>query len=254
MARIIPAEIGTDPISERHGQPGTLMPRCERMPRTARVVVPDVALHVRQRGNNGLPCFYRSSDYQIYLRYLLVFAARFGCMIHAYCLMTNHVHLLLTPRDMHACARLMKHLGQCYVQTLNKSLARTGTLWEGRFRSCLVPTPQYVLACYRYIELNPVQAGMVANAHDYPWSSHLANAAGRYDPLVSPHPAVHSLGRDAYRNLFDLPLDAAVIAEIRKATRNGHCLGMPQKRRGRRSAEIGTDPISAEMGSVPISD
>jgi len=207
------------------------------MPRTARIVVPDVALHVVQRGNNRSDCFFRPLDYRNYLRYLRFFAARFGCAVHAYCLMTNHVHLLLTPSSARSCALLMKNLGQCYVQTTNKALGRSGTLWQGRFYSCLVPTEHYVLTCYRYIELNPVRAGMVSRPEHYPWSSHATNCAGEDNPAVSPHPALDVLGlegdprRAAYRALFDQPLEAPMLDEIRKATRNGQRLGMPRKRR-----------------------
>lgn len=202
------------------------------MPRIARIVVPDVALHVIQRGNNRSPCFLGGSDYRTYLRYLRKYAAQFGCAIHAYCLMTNHVHLLLSPRSAMACGQLMKHLGQCYVQTFNMAHGRSGTLWEGRFHSCLVPTEDYVLACYRYIELNPVRAGMVSSPEQYPWSSFDANALGREDALITRHAALEAIGRE-YRSLFDVPLDNRVAEEIRKATRNGQRLGISAKRRGR---------------------
>lgn len=214
------------------------------MPRTARVVVPDVALHVFQRGNNRSPCFLRASDYRTYLRYLREYAVQFGCAIHAYCLMTNHVHLLLTPASTSACAQLMKHLGQCYVQTFNMAHGRSGTLWEGRFHSCLVPTEDYVLACYRYIELNPVRAGMVAAPGQYSWSSFNVNSRERDDPLITRHAALEAVGHD-YRSLCELPLENRLVEEIRRATRNGQRLGMPRKPRGRR-------PAKPEMGSVPI--
>lgn len=206
--------------------------RCGLMPRIARVVIPDVALHVWQRGNNRGPCFVRASDYRIYLRYLREYAARYGCTVHAYCLMTNHVHLLLTPNAPASCALLMKHLGQCYVQTFNMAHKHTRTLWEGRFHSCLVPTERYVLACYRYIELNPVRAGMVSAPWEYAWSSFRANAAAREDSLATRHPALAGVGD--YRALFDEPVESGVVEEIRKATRNGHRLGEARKPRGRR--------------------
>jgi putative transposase len=222
------------------------------MPRTARVVVPEVALHVCQRGNNRLPCFLRAADYRLYLSYLRAYAKQYGCAVHAYCLMTNHVHLLLTPAAPDSCAKLMKRLGQCYVQTINRAHGRTGTLWEGRFHSCLVPTERYVLACYRYIELNPVRAGLVASPEAYPWSSFLANAQGK-DGFISRHPALEAVGND-YRGLFDVPIEAKVLDEIRAGTRNGYALGVSRRRRGQRKpVETGTDPISAEIGSVPIS-
>jgi len=153
------------------------------MPRIARLVFPDVPIHVIQRGNNRSACFVGVLDYRAYLRDLRVYATEFGCAIHAYCLMTNHVHLLLTPDTPKSCAQLMQRLGQCYVQTFNMAHGRSGTLWEGRFHSCLVPTENYVLACHRYIELNPVRAGMVRSPEQYPWSSFAANAAGRWSGL-----------------------------------------------------------------------
>ena len=207
--------------------------------------MPDVALHVIQRGNNRLPCFINVSDYRTYLRYLRDYAGQFGCAIHAYCLMTNHVHLLLTPRSTSACALLMKHLGQCYVQTFNMAHSRSGTLWEGRFHSCLVPTEDYVLACYRYIELNPVRAGMVSAPEQYRWSSFATNAHGGDDALITRHAALDAVGHQ-YRSLFDAPLENRLVDEIRKATRNGHRLGIPRRPRGRR-------PAKPETGSVPIS-
>jgi putative transposase len=223
------------------------------MPRTARLVLPGVALHVIQRGNNRGACFATAADYRTYLRHLRDYAFEFDCAVHAYCLMTNHVHLLLTPASPRACAQLMKRLGQCYVQTFNKAHGRSGTLWEGRFHSCLVPTEQYVLACYRYIESNPVRAGMVAAPGQYAWSSFGVNAAGIQNGLITRHAALEGVRRD-YRSLFETPLDHAVTDEIRQATRNGRRLGIPAKRRGRRrAAEMGSVPISAEMGSVPIS-
>jgi putative transposase len=216
--------------------------RCGPMPRIARVVIPGVALHVWQRGNNRGPCFVRASDYRIYLRYLREYAARYGCAVHAYCLMTNHVHLLLTPSAPESCALLMKHLGQCYVQTFNRAHKHTGTLWEGRFHSCLVPTERYVLGCYRYIELNPVRAGMVTAPEEYEWSSFRLNAAARAHPLATRHPALAAVGD--YQALFEEPVETRLLEEIRKATRNGHRLGEARKPRGRRR--------QPEMGSVPI--
>lgn len=209
------------------------------MPRTARLVVPDVALHLVQRGHNRTACFFEDGDYADYLQYLAGFAVRFGCAVHAYCLMTNHVHLLLTPRERNACARMMKHLNQCYAQGINKSAGRSGSLWSGRFRSCLVASARYVLTCYRYIELNPVCAGMVTHPRDYCWSSYRANAEGRLDPVLSAHPAYLALaeapeGRvGAYRTLCDSPLEDTTVEEIRKATRGGYLVGTRRRPRGR---------------------
>ena len=142
----------------------------------------------------------------------------------------------------------MKRLGQCYVQTFNKAHNRTGTLWEGRFYSCLVPTESYVLACYRYIELNPVRAKLVSSPASYPWSSFSTNAGCEESSFITRHQALAAIGRD-YLSLFDMPVEDEVLAEIRKATRNGHTLGVPRKPRGRSS----TAERQSEMGSVPIS-
>ena len=204
------------------------------MPRTARLVLPDVPLHVVHRGHNRCDCFFRPLDYRNYLRYLKVFAAKHACAVHAYCLMTNHVHLLLTPARADSCALLMKQVAQCYTQTVNKSLGRSGTLWEGRFHSCVVPTELYILTCYRYVELNPVRARMVQTPQDYAWSSFSGNCAVEDDALLSPHPLLQSLGSSAYRALFDTPLEHSLVEEIRSATRTGRRLGTPAKRRGRR--------------------
>lgn len=131
------------------------------MPRRARLAVAGIPWHVIQRGNNRTACFYADEDYVRYLETLGDMARKYGCAIHAYVLMTNHVHLLLTPKKADSAALLMKHLGQRYVQYVNRVYRRSGTLWEGRFRSCLTQNEEYVLSCYRYIELNPVRAAMV---------------------------------------------------------------------------------------------
>ena len=209
------------------------------MPRCARAIVPGVALHVIQRGNNRGICFFADGDRLAYLRYLHKFSLEAGCAVHAYCLMTNHVHMLLTPKAANACAVLMKSLGQHYVQYVNRVHDRTGTLWEGRYRSCLAESERYVLACYRYIELNPVRAGLVAHPRDYLWSSYRANAQGRKDSVLVPHAAFLGLGDDfqhsrhAYCDLIDSTLDPILVQEIRSATRNGHRLGVEPRARGR---------------------
>jgi putative transposase len=197
------------------------------MPRQPRLVLPDVAVHVIQRGNDRQACFRQDSDYLLYLLHLRELSSRAGCAIHAYCLMTNHVHVLLTPRDADGCTVLMRDLGQRYVQYFNRRYGRTGTLWEGRYRSCLVESAQYVLACYRYIELNPVRAGLASHPLDYPWSSHAANVASRQDSLVSPHFEYLSLGSDsatrriAYVGLFEDELETGFLSSIRDATNSG---------------------------------
>ena len=201
------------------------------MPRRARLSLPGIPWHIIQRGNNRSVCFQAEEDYQFYLHYLREFAERFGCAIHAYVLMTNHVHLLLTPEREDSAGLLMKHLGQRYVQYVNRAYRRSGTLWEGRFRSCLTQGEDYVLACHRYIELNPVRAGMVRRPQDYRWSSYHANGLGRADALLTPHEEYLRLGRndqdrrEAYRALFRAHVDEALMEEIRDATNGNFVLG-----------------------------
>lgn len=201
------------------------------MPRQPRPILPGVAVHIIQRGNNRSDCFQRDSDYMLYLLHVRELAEKLGCEVHAYCLMTNHVHMLLTPPSPDACAVLMRNLGQRYVQHFNRSYGRSGTLWEGRFRSFLVESVRYVLACYRYIEQNPVRANMVRLPVDYLWSSYHANAGLRTDPLVTPHAEYLALSEDpanrvhAYRELFEDALDPSDVKRIREASHSGLPLG-----------------------------
>jgi putative transposase len=195
-----------------------------------------VPVHVIQRGNNRASCFVSDADRRFYMFHLARNLERCGCLLHAYCLMTNHVHLLLTPKRPESCALLMKHMGQLHSQYFNKTYGRTGSLWEGRFRSCLVQSEGYLLTCYRYVELNPVRAGMVTNPAEYSWSSYGENALARpANPITTPHPEYLRLGtsveerRREYAALFG-PLAGDRIAEIRAATNGGYALGAPQFR------------------------
>jgi putative transposase len=196
------------------------------MPRQPRLVIPGVSLHVLQRGNNKGACFLAERDYLCYLAHLREISVRHRVSVHAYCLMTNHVHLFLTPDGREGCINLLRDLGQRYVQYFNRQHNRTGTLWEGRFRSCIVESAQYVLVCHRYIELNPVRAGMVDKPPSFPWSSHAANVGLHLDSFLTPHPDLLALGeptrwKDEYAKLFETPLDPAMVAEIRDATQAG---------------------------------
>ena len=183
------------------------------MPRRARIAVPNVPLHMIQRGNNRQACFFADEDYQFYLEWLLEYATKTGCRVHAFVLMTNHVHLLLSADTADAPGALMKALGQRYVQYVNRIYRRSGTLWEGRFRSCPTQAEEYLLACQRYIELNPVRAAMVAHPADYRWSSYRTNAQGEFSPLIQAHGLYRSLGLNdterqaAYRELFRFELE-----------------------------------------------
>src|SRR6185503_3276327 len=146
------------------------------MSRGPRLIVPQVAVHIVQRGHNRRDCFHHDTDYFVYLGNLRERTVRTGCALHAYCLMTNHVHLLLTPSTDNSCALLMRNLGQRYVQYFNRRYERSGTLWEGRYKSSLVDTASYVIATYRYIARNPVRAKMVPAPAAHAWSSYGGNA------------------------------------------------------------------------------
>lgn len=201
------------------------------MPRRARLLLPGVPLHIIQRGNNRQVCFHAEEDYRFYLEWLQEYARKAGCRIHAYVLMTNHVHLLLSSSKAEGAGELMKSLGQRYVQYTNRTYRRSGTLWEGRFRSCLVQEEAYLMACQRYIELNPVRAGMVRHPADYLWSSYRTNGQGEESELIKPHRLYKALGPDesqrqsAYRKLFRHELDPDVMDAIRSATNGNYALG-----------------------------
>lgn len=209
------------------------------MPRIGRSVIAGVAMHIVQRGNNRAPCFFGDADRLTYLRLLLEYSRDTRCAVHAYCLMTNHIHLLLTPPEPGACGQLMKGVSQQYVQHINRIHKRTGTLWEGRFRSSLVTDSDYVLACYRYIELNPVRAGLTTRPEHYEWSSYRCNADGKPDSLIEAHPVYCGLEdseearRLSYRGLFDAPIGSETLDEIRSAVRNCRQLGSANRSRGR---------------------
>ncbi|MGH8508158.1 MAG: transposase [Gammaproteobacteria bacterium] len=201
------------------------------MPRRPRIALAGVPVHLIQRGNNRSACFFAEEDYRYYLAQLSELSGRFGCAVHAYVLMSNHVHLLLTPAQAESTSLLLKHLGQRFVQYINRSYRRSGSLWEGRFRSCLAREEDYVLACYRYIEMNPVRAEMVKHPRQYRWSSYRANAEGQLSSVITPHEHYRRLGRsgearrEAYRALFKAELAPEVVEEIRTATNGNYALG-----------------------------
>jgi len=184
-----------------------------------------------QRSVNREPCFFAAEDYHCYLHWLKKSAADYRCAIHAYVLMSNHVHLLLTPETPEGPSRLMQSVGRRYVQYINRTYRRTGTLWEGRFKSSVVQTEHYFLLCSRYIELNPVRAGMVSDPGQYPWSSYRHNGLGQTDERLTPHAEYLALGRTdhdrqtLYRSLFRTELDEAALADIRLALSQGQPFG-----------------------------
>ena len=201
------------------------------MPRRPRVIVPGIPLHIIQRGNNRQPCFFADEDYLFYLDWLKEYAQSTGCSVHAFVLMTNHVHLLLTPKFSHSAGEMMKRLGQRYVQFVNKTYKRSGTLWEGRFRSSIVQQEIYLFSCQRYIEMNPVRAGMVRDPGEYRWSSYRINGQGEKSELITPHTLYFDFGKskkereEAYRELFRYDLEPKEIDKIRKATNGNFALG-----------------------------
>jgi putative transposase len=216
------------------------------MARGPRLIVPGIALHVVQRGHNRRDCFLHDTDYLVYLSNLRALSTRTQCALHAYCLMTNHVHLLLTPSSPQGCAQLMRNLGQRFVQYFNRRYQRSGTLWEGRYHSCLVDSAAYVIACHRYIERNPVRAGIAPSAGDYRWSSHNGNAGRVFNTMLRAHPEYLALAaddtsrHDAYQGLFAIDDEPAFLAAIRDATNGGFALvgerlksALPESLRGR---------------------
>jgi putative transposase len=194
------------------------------MPRKPRFVFPGIPLHVVQRGNNRRDCFFTDADRQVFLSMLSECAFVTNCAIHAYALMTNHIHLLLTPEQDTAASKLMQFLEQRYVQYVNRRHERVGTLWQGRFRSCVVEDERYFFTCQRYIELNPVRAGIVASPEQYKWSSFRTNALNEPSNVIKPHALYEELGHDieqrsqAYRNLFDFDLPGETVDLLRTAT------------------------------------
>jgi len=200
------------------------------MGRHSRLVVPGVALHVRQRGNGAQHCFRQDNDRLVYLSLLQKCAAHRRCAVHVYCLMTNHVHLLMTPANEEGCALLMRDLGRSYAFYFNRRYESMGNLWEHPFRSCLVESREYVLNCYRYIERNPVRAHMVDAPGVYPWSSYGGNAALRTDPVLTPHPEYLALGlteasrQHGYQQLLGVADDEKFLRSVREATDGGFAL------------------------------
>lgn len=220
------------------------------MARLGRYFLAGQPLHVIQRGNNRQAIFFAEEDYRLYREWLAEAAAEYGCAIHAYVLMTNHVHLLVTPATAESLPRAVQSLGRRYVRHVNAARERTGTLWEGRYRAAPIDSEAHLLACCRYIELNPVRARMVRHPRDYPWSSYRAQAQGAADPLVESHDLYRRLGRsaaarqEAYRALFRIPLETGFIDDLRAATNGGWALGTEAFQRriakaaGRRAAPL----------------
>ena len=201
------------------------------MPRKPRFNLVGVPQHIIQRGNNREACFHTENDYRHYLDDLRFSSFKYECCIHAYVLMTNHVHLLVTPMAENSVSQMMQSLGSRYVRYFNQQHNRTGTLWEGRFKSSLIDSEIYLLTCMCYIELNPVRAGMVTHPGNYKWSSYGGNAQLRDDDIIQRHPVYMSLGettderRFVYRELFQQHLDDDTIHQIRDVLNHEIVLG-----------------------------
>jgi len=238
------------------------------MARLPRFFLPGYPLHVIQRGNNRAVTFRSSEDCIHYLQLLGAAAARNGLEIHGYTLMSNHVHLVATPRDPEGLPHTMQALGRSYVLWFNRKYGRTGTLWEGRYRATIVDTDRYLLTCQKYVEENSLRAGMVEDPAAYRWSSFRANALGEDDPIVVPHHVYTSLARDsvsrqaAYRGLFTQPVSMQELRAIRNATNHAWALGDSAFQRriedetGRRAAPLAPGPrcrrrVDAELLRQP---
>lgn len=201
------------------------------MARLARLCPLGIPQHIIQRGNNRQVCFASDEDLATYANLLGEYADEFGVALHAWVFMTNHVHLLVTPLQENGVSKMMQSLGRRYVRYFNRAYRRSGTLWEGRFKSSLVQSETYLLVCQRYIELNPVRAGMIDDPADYLWSSYQAHALGRKISMHSEHAEFLALGSSsverqaAYRELFRAHVDDDLITDIRASVNKGLALG-----------------------------
>jgi len=201
------------------------------MPRRRRYCPAGLPVHIVQRGNNKQVCFTSDSDLAAYANWLKDAARKYGVAIHAWVFMTNHVHLLVTPGADDAVSKTMQYIGRYYVRYFNYQYDRTGTLFEGRYKSSLIQSNHYLLACYKYIELNPVRAGLVKDPADYAWSSYRANTMGQTVKMWTPHENYLALGNNqerrqmAYQRLFTEDMGRELITDIRGALNTGLVLG-----------------------------
>ena len=201
------------------------------MARSHRIRIPGLSQHVIQRGNNRIDIFRSASDYELFLSILHAASTRHHMDVHAYTLMTTHVHLLVTPRTATAVSTAMQAIGAKYARYFNRRYTRTGTLFEGRYRPMTIDTEAYWFTCMRYVELNPVRAGLVTAPEGYRWSSYCANALGRTDALIIPHPLYLALGESPvirqqnWRAICGEALSAEQLAEIRDVAHHGGQLG-----------------------------
>ncbi len=201
------------------------------MARLPRICLPGIPQHVIQRGNNRQVCFASEEDFAAYAHWLAKYATKYRVAVHAWVFMTNHVHLLVTPETEAGISKLMQTLGRHYVRYFNYTYRRTGTLWEGRFKSCVVDAENYLLQCQRYIEMNPVRACMVESPDAYKWSSYRSNGLAQPASLWTPHTIYTALGRtnnaraENYRELFRGHIDEKLLTQIRRSVNQGMALG-----------------------------
>lgn len=227
------------------------------MARLPRLTLPDYPHHVIQRGNNRQAIFVTTADYRMLLDLLQEHAKKWDVAVHAYVLMSNHFHVLATPRTADGLPKMMQAVGRSYVRYFNSAQKRTGTLWEGRYKSTLIQAERYLLACMAYIDLNPVRAGLVLQAQDYPWSSHGHYLGLRTDRLITPHALYWELGNTpfareaAYAELVQAGISSVQQSALTQATLSGWALGEPdfvadlQKRTERRiTKSVAGRPLS----------
>lgn len=201
------------------------------MARLPRIQLTDIPQHIIQRGNNRSLCFADEQDFAAYAHWLTDYSVKHCVDVHAWVFMTNHVHLLCTPRKPRAISLLMQSLGRRYVQYFNHKYRRTGTLWEGRFKSCVIEDISYLMQVYKYIELNPVRARMVDEPSQYFWSSYQINALGKQSALCTPHPVYMALDANSlkrceiYQSLFKYQTSPSLIEDIRVSLNKGLALG-----------------------------
>ena len=204
------------------------------MARLPRLTLPGYPHHIIQRGNNRQAIFATAADYQMLLDLLHESADKFGVALHAYVLMSNHFHLLATPQTTDGLGQMMQAVGRRYVRYFNTLQKRSGTLWEGRYKSTVIQPERHLLACMAYIDLNPVRAGLVEQARDYPWSSHGHYTGQRIDKLITPHPLSWALGNTpfareaAYAELVQRGVSQVQQAALTDATLRGWALGDPE--------------------------
>lgn len=235
------------------------------MARLPRLTVPGYPHHVIQRGNNHQDIFLSVANYQYLLRLIAENAQKFEVDIHSYVLMTNHFHLLATPRTEAGLPQMMQAVGRSYVRYFNDMYGRSGTLWEGRYRSTLIQTDRYLLACMVYIDLNPVRAGLASDVRDYPWSSHAFYVGMRSDKLIIPHPLFWELANTpfsreaAYSELVQAGVSAHQQEMLTRSVLDGWALGEPdfiedlQKRTKRRVSKSKAGRPFSSISTLPFS-